>query len=119
MAGKKKVTLAEFHAWLEGVEEMHDVDWCPDSNQWKVIRNKIKTIIETVATIPTPIPTPNNFPNARILPAGIPPAPEIPSGIPSGPIEKLSPEAQSLLTGNADGKHTTPVSEYGDDSPFS
>ena len=118
---KKKVTLAEFHAWLEGVEEMHADDWCPDANQWKVIRNKIKTI----EAVPSPVsnvvipagPLPRT-PAEQFAQAGFTPAPEAPSSIPMGPIEKPSAMASSLLTG--DGQKTvTPTSETGDASPFS
>lgn len=42
----KKITLAEFRAWLEGVEELQPKSWVPDAAQWKLIRNKIKCIVE-------------------------------------------------------------------------
>lgn len=42
----KQITLAEFRAWLEGVEELQPKSWVPDATQWKLIRNKIKCIIE-------------------------------------------------------------------------
>jgi len=119
MAGKKKMTLIQFQAWLEGVEEMNPEDWCPTADQWKLIRNKIKTIIETVVEAPT-----NSAPNiSTFTPIGLPPgiqiAPEIPSSIPSGPVEESSPEAQNLLKGDGTGKSVTPNSEHGDASPFS
>jgi len=118
MAGKKKMTLIQFQAWLEGVEEMHPEDWCPTADQWKLIRNKIKTIIA-----PDPSTLINNNSASRTIPdASFPtftPAPEVPSGIPNGPIVPPAPEAASLLEGNAEGKRTTPTSESGDASPFS
>jgi len=122
MAGKKKTTLTQFQAWLEGVEEMHPEDWCPTADQWKLIRNKIKTIIETVVETPTTVannPTFNPVATTSGLPAGVAAYPEVPSGIPAGPIENASPEAQKLLQGNAEGKRGTPNSETGDASPFS
>jgi len=50
MAAKKKVktkdvSLSEFHAWLEGVEEMQSADWAPSKDQWKTIREKINNIL--------------------------------------------------------------------------
>ena len=122
MAGKKKVTLAEFHAWLEGVEEMHEADWHPDVNQWVKIRNKIKTIQEVAApNVPTPagpLTTAQQF-NPPSLPGGFVPAPEAPSSIPNGPVEKASALADSMLVGDGQGKTITPTSETGDASPFS
>lgn len=47
MAAKKrakKVTYGEFLAWLEGVESMQPVDWTPNHDQWKVIREKLSTV---------------------------------------------------------------------------
>lgn len=47
-AGKrgKKISLREFRAWLQGVEELQPEDWHPDHEQWKKIRNKIDNIVE-------------------------------------------------------------------------
>ena len=117
---KKKVTLAEFHAWLEGVEEMHTDDWCPDANQWKVIRNKIKTIKEDEVGpgAHAPVTTAQQF-NPPALPSGFVPAPEAPSSIPMGPVVKPDPAASGMLTGDGQGKTITPTSETGDASPFS
>lgn len=122
MAGKKKMTLIQFQAWLEGVEEMHPEDWCPTADQWKLIRNKIKTIVElkvdtsVLGSSGTGNTLPANFPSFA---PGIAPAPEIPSSIPSGPVEEASPESQNLLKGDGTGKSVTPNSEHGDASPFS
>lgn len=122
MAAKKKVTLAEFHAWLEGVEEMHAEDWCPDANQWKVIRNKIKTIIDappTPAVVESPRTTAQTFQAQHTPPAGFAPAPEVPSSIPQGPVVKPDPTANQMLAGDGTGKTVTPTSATGDASPFS
>ena len=114
------MTLIQFQAWLEGVEEMHSEDWCPTADQWNLIRNKIKTIIiENVVKVPTDLPIVNSSTVNQPSLQGFRPAPEIPSSIPSGPVEEVSPEAQSLLSENSEGKHTTPNSEHGDASPFS
>ena len=48
------ITLREFKAWLEGVEELQPDDWCPDLEQWKKIRSKINCI--SPETIHTNIP---------------------------------------------------------------
>lgn len=45
---KKTVTLAEFKAWLEGVEELQPDTWTPTAEQWKLIRNKINMIVADV-----------------------------------------------------------------------
>ena len=42
----KKRTLGEFKAWLEGIEDMQENDWCPNSTQWLTIRLAIGGIIE-------------------------------------------------------------------------
>lgn len=42
----KKYTLAEFKAWLEGVEEIQENDWYPNLSQWKMIRERIGAIVE-------------------------------------------------------------------------
>ena len=55
----KKVSLNEFKAWLEGIEELQPRDWAPNSDQWKTIRNKIKLIEESepvVSQVLQPVP---------------------------------------------------------------
>lgn len=42
------ITIKEFKMWLEGVEEMQPEGWTPDERQWKRIREKLETIIESV-----------------------------------------------------------------------
>ncbi|MGI0076381.1 MAG: hypothetical protein ACREAU_03130 [Nitrosopumilaceae archaeon] len=44
MKNNKQISLAEFRAWLEGVEELQPARWSPNSNQWKLIRQKIDCI---------------------------------------------------------------------------
>lgn len=52
MAAKRKkkqdtiVTLTEFKAWLTGVIEMQDDDWCPSPAQWIKIRDRIDALAE-------------------------------------------------------------------------
>lgn len=38
------ISLAEFKAWLQGVEEMQDADWAPTLVQWRRIRAKFMLI---------------------------------------------------------------------------
>lgn len=98
--GKKTISLVEFKAWLDGVEELHDSKWCPDAAQWKLIRNKIKSIdsSHTIVTtnsapemsaktqheVTTSIATkqPRRNP-VNLLSA---PPPPVPGGVPSGQI---------------------------------
>lgn len=40
------ITLAEFKAWLQGVEDMQPANWSPNTEQWKRIREKIDHIDE-------------------------------------------------------------------------
>lgn len=49
---KNNLTIDQFKAWLEGVEDMQGKDWVPDKEQWKKIRTKIKQLTEN-QTIPT------------------------------------------------------------------
>jgi hypothetical protein len=50
-AGRKPkvgpVSLAEFRAWLGGVEEMQPAEWVPTAEQWRLIRSKIDMIVES------------------------------------------------------------------------
>ena len=103
---QKEVTLAEFKAWLEGVEELQDRNWVPDLKQWKLIRNKIKKISDTAPVAPisnteVPLLQPQTqTPTASAL--GIPPAP-ISGGVGGIPVNAEiigpSPDAQAMLTG--------------------
>lgn len=101
---KKKQTLAEFRAWLSGVEELQPADWAPNAAQWKTIREKIDSIAEPKASTAdadmlqklietlgnnTPRPAMPQNPVAM----GIPPAPPPPAGVPAGPVD-VAPAAQ-------------------------
>lgn len=73
-ANKKKITVQEFKAWLEGVEEMQPEGWHPTKEQWEIIREKIKLIVdtppqtkETKRSVPPPPP--------GFHPAPVPPPP--------------------------------------------
>jgi hypothetical protein len=54
---QKPVTIAEFRAWLEGIEELGGRDWTPNASQWKKIKAKIALLIES-----TPSTRPPNGP---------------------------------------------------------
>lgn len=105
---QKSQTLAEFRAWLEGVEELQDEDWSPNKSQWDLIREKINNIV--IINQPAPMQPHMN----------IAPPPRIPSSIPEGiPQENLniSEEAARLLKqGTPDAPKKTP--EITDDAPF-
>lgn len=116
-AKNKEVTLTEFQAWLEGVEELQAKNWSPDATQWKLIRNKIKNIVADepivmTAPIPaTPVPgRPGIVRAAEASVLGIPPAPDVGgSGFPEKvEIAAPSAEASALLAGDASAKRKTP-----------
>lgn len=124
---KKEYTLAEFKAWLEGIEELQPNNWAPDAGQWKTIRDKMMNIVEeeVVAEVPAPRPAPQPRVQLPVDPGagwGPPPAPVGPAGAqgPDGPMQsnlEISPEAQAVLNGGKlptemapgpDGKVHTP-----------
>ena len=98
-AKKKRVTLLEFKAWLEGVEELQPKDWSPTSDQWALIRAKIINIKEEppVAAPPMVLPVQSPPMQQNLMANGIRPAPPTPS-IPVGDIE-MSPAAKGMLKG--------------------
>jgi hypothetical protein len=104
---QKSQTLAEFRAWLDGVEELQDENWSPNKSQWDLIREKIDNIV-----INQVVPIQSNTPFVS--------PPQIPSSIPGGiPPENMniSEDAAKLL------KHGTPnapkkTPEITDDAPF-
>ena len=83
----KKITLNEFRAWLEGIEELQPNDWSPSKEQWKLIRNKIDYIEECVAPVNIP---------AQSIP--IAPQPQVPVQL-----------ASSLLTNYREAKQRSPL----------
>ena len=58
----KRITVGEFQAWLEGVEDALGTEWIPDAAQWGRIKEKIKLIkpdvIEKKVTIAAPVAAP-------------------------------------------------------------
>jgi hypothetical protein len=123
---KKLVTLSEFRAWLEGVEELQSVDWCPTSDQWKLIRSKIDSIVETEVEVPVSHPQAPQI--SQVLPQTPPPGPIPRQGPPPGPSSlppagpfippdvEISPAAKAMMGGtspsqllpDASGKLKTP-----------
>ena len=109
---KKKQTLAEFRAWLDGIEELQPETWAPDATQWALIREKINNITEPKPDAAThkllqellngigkdtntnlnTMRTGNN-PYAMSPHANLPPAPP-PQGVPAGPIDMTPAAAQ-------------------------
>lgn len=109
---KKKQTLAEFRAWLSGVEELQPEGWAPDATQWVLIRDKIACISEPkVSTSDTMIqkliegmnnkgpvnttPPQHGNPYTAQIP-NIPPPPGPVGGVPAGPIE-ATPAAAAIM----------------------
>lgn len=92
-AKRKKITLSEFKAWIQGVEQLQPKDWAPTAEQWKMIREKIELITETKTLIEqAPLPPPPQMvrQQPRPLPPGavpfIPPAPPVPGGVPEDAV---------------------------------
>ncbi len=120
MANKKQtnktITLSEFHAWLDGVEELQAKSWVPDASQWRLIRNKIKLIVPDTQPAQAPTHQPSRGysqppAQAQGLPPGIAPMPDIPSSIPSdavlGGTVPNDPTVAGQQTG-PDGRLITP-----------
>jgi len=92
---RSKLTLAEFKAWLEGVEELQPENWAPNHDQWELIRSRINGIIEPVPEIVKEVVQPPtnpllSRPDAPVQPPVNPAfaAPPAPSSIPEGPVVK-------------------------------
>jgi hypothetical protein len=45
---KPALSVLEFKAWLEGVEDMQGATWIPSKEQWKKIRSKIQLLADTI-----------------------------------------------------------------------
>lgn len=115
---KKEVSLNEFHAWLEGVEELQAANWTPDARQWKLIRDKINCIVEyeyeDVQPAPATVVPPQQYQRPVQQPAPfIPP----PSSALGDVTPDISPAAKAMLEGGklpstmvpgSDGRLKTP-----------
>jgi hypothetical protein len=43
-AKDRPLTIIEFKAWIEGVEQMQPSDWVPNDVQWKIIRERMEKL---------------------------------------------------------------------------
>ena len=107
-AKRKRVTLNEFKAWLDGVEELQLDDWTPTPPQWVLIRAKIDNIVEqkgTTTVVNNPVQGVPRPMQPQIT--GFVPPPDV-GGIPAGQVVEMTPEAKALLQPGANNKQTTP-----------
>ena len=115
----KKISMLEFRAWLQGVEDLQPKDWHPNLEQWKMIRSKIdqiNTIKEVVEKQNGQTAVYAQTPAYRIPGPYIAPAPLVHGGVPptavyDGPI---NPAIPGLLPGqklNDNGAVVTPMGE--------
>lgn len=125
----KPVTLSEFKAWLEGIEELQPEGWHPDADQWELVRNKMLSIIEPdydgYYEAPAPQQNFNSQPAERYqqpavqeMPQIIPGPPPMSSALPTDvqPAQiSMTPAARAAMSGKPlpgtpgpDGKVRTP-----------
>ena len=45
--------MNEFEIWLQGVETMQSQEWVPNEHQWRVIRAKLKEVVEAAKVAET------------------------------------------------------------------
>ena len=94
------ISLLEFRAWLQGIEEMQGDTWAPNTEQWKKIKAKIADIVEEEVET-SPVPARNTGPQVwrsgepqawggGIAPAS-PTAPPIPAPRIASPISNTNP----------------------------
>lgn len=103
----KEISLAEFKAWLQGVEDMQPDNWAPSKEQWARIREKIDLILEGEVPVSRQNATRPVAPTVP-LPARLPPAqPFVPVDQSSlAPVNMTLPEKvhvpnpANLLQGN-------------------
>ena len=93
---KQSITLEQFRAWLEGVEEMQEDGWAPDVRQWTKIRERIDRIVSGGGSANL------TFPNHPVIPtqpavfnAPVPAAPSVLEQLTDkpAPAMKMSPNA--------------------------
>ena len=103
---KQKLTLSEFRAWLQGVEELQSDEWCPNLEQWRLIRDKINGIVtEKVVVETTPVVNrPHYQQPTNVNPAALPaPAPAV-GGVPVADVAMSSAASEMLNPGGAAAK---------------
>lgn len=119
----KKQTIGQFKAWIEGVEELQSNDWCPDANQWNLIRSRIDRIVdpELERTIADLDPRRSQFGvgivQPQLIAAGIPTSPPVSGGVPNGEIVNKT-SAAMLQHGTPENPKKTPNVEGNFGSPF-
>ncbi len=65
MAAKKKlvkISLREFKAWMDGVEDVQEDDWVPSKAQWDKIREKISLIEDNSESFSPPVANNQQYP---------------------------------------------------------
>ena len=99
MGKKKKITqtVAEFRAWIEGIEEMQEASWHPSAAQWKKIRTRIDTIQEEAVGLMTGLHSSTNL--------HVPMAPSAPSRLDI--VEIVEPSTSALVNHKAPPATTT------------
>jgi hypothetical protein len=106
MANDKQITLDNFKMWLSGVEEMQIPDWFPTETQWKKIREKIDTIVDSGSVIKPqpPILYRESQPTQREQEQPVPPRYEGPVQFAPGGLSHVAaaPPSNNALFGNAD-----------------
>lgn len=109
-AKRKRITLSEFRAWLQGVEELQTAGWSPNAEQWKLIRDKIDAIVESkMQVVEQQVHVPNNGPRPQFQQQPhyqpqysgpvpfIPPPPPVPGGVPAdGVVTGVAPRLGTL-----------------------
>lgn len=72
---KTKISLKEFRAWLDGVEDLQPDDWAPTKDQWAKIRQQIDRVDDKMD-----IENPEAVPNRNVpVPSIVPPHQQFPS----------------------------------------
>lgn len=66
---KTKISLKEFRAWLDGVEDVQPDDWAPNKEQWTKIRQQIDRIDDKmdIESTDSGVPNRNVAPPAVIM----------------------------------------------------
>ena len=97
MRKQKKVNLAEFKAWLEGVEELQPEGWSPSKEQWVLIRAKINAITEPAPVIQQgAAPRPMAVNSPQQVPGFVPPP--VTGGVPVGNVTTNQAPAPASAT---------------------
>ena len=97
----KPQTVKEFKAWLEGITEFQPVDWCPTTEQWDTIKEKISNLQEEIIvkeSVSTVQPVSNKaiIEPSRVNNLNLPPA-QVPQNIDELPIVRQPPAGMSAI----------------------